>query len=159
MRPFDFQLRTRVVFGDGTLARLPDLARELSFTRVLLVADRGMVSTGQVARAAALLEGAGIASHAFHDFDSNPDEVMVESGRVISAAHGVDSIVAIGGGSSLDCAKGINFVLTNGGSMPDYWGFGKAARPMLPSIGVPTTAGTGSEAQSYALISDARTHV
>src|SRR5206468_7130337 len=75
------------------------------------------------------------------------------------AACGVDSILAIGGGSSLDCAKGINFLLTNGGTMRDYWGFGKASRPMLPSIGVPTTAGTGSEAQAYALISDADTHV
>jgi hypothetical protein len=62
------------------------------------------------------------------------------------------------GGSSLDCAKGINFVLSNGGTMQDYRGFGKASRPMLPSIGIPTTAGTGSEAQSYALISDAGTH-
>ena len=66
--------------------------------------------------------------------------------------------MAVGGGSSLDCAKGINFVLTNGGTMRDYRGFGKATRPMLPSIGVPTTAGTGSEAQSYALISDGETH-
>ena len=60
-----------------------------------------------------------------------------------------------GGGSSLDCAKGINFLLTNGGRMQDYRGFGKATRPMLPMIAVPTTAGTGSEAQSYALIIDA----
>jgi alcohol dehydrogenase len=66
--------------------------------------------------------------------------------------------VALGGGSSLDCAKGISFVLANGGSMADYRGYGKAAKPLLPMIGVPTTAGTGSEAQSYALISDARTH-
>ena len=71
----------------------------------------------------------------------------------------MDAIVAIGGGSSLDCAKGINFVLTNGGTMKDYWGHGKAAQPMLPSIGIPTTAGTGSEAQQYALISDPDTHV
>src|SRR5258706_11350589 len=134
MRPFDFQLRTRVVFGDGTLARLPDLARELSFARVLLVAERGMVSTGQVARAAALLEGAGIASHAFHDFDRNPDDVMVESGRVFAAARGVDSIVAIGGGSSLDCAKGIKFVLTNGGSKPDYSGFRQTAAAVPPVL-------------------------
>ena len=84
---------------------------------------------------------------------------MVEAGRVFAAASGVDSIVAIGGGSSLDCAKGINFVLTNGGSMRDYRGHEKATRPMLPSIGVPTTAGTGSEAQSFAMISDAETHV
>ena len=67
-------------------------------------------------------------------------------------------IVALGGGSSLDCAKGINFVLTNGGTMRDYRGHGKAARPMLPMIGVPTTAGTGSDAQSYAIISDPVTH-
>ena len=84
---------------------------------------------------------------------------MVEAGRVFASTRGVDSIVGLGGGSSLDCAKGINFVLTNGGSMRDYWGFGKASRPMLPMIAIPTTAGTGSEAQSYALISDAVTHV
>lgn len=159
VRPFDFALRSRVVFGAGALARLPELARELSFSRTLIVADRGIVSTGQVRRAAALLEAAGIATHGFHEFDSNPDDRMIEAGRAFAARYEVDSIVAIGGGSSLDCAKGINFVLTNGGSMRDYWGFGKAAHPMLPSIGVPTTAGTGSEAQSYALISDAETHV
>jgi alcohol dehydrogenase len=83
---------------------------------------------------------------------------MVEAGREYAAASNIDGIVALGGGSSLDCAKGINFVLTNGGSMRDYRGHGKAAKPMLPSIGIPTTAGTGSEAQSYALISDAVTH-
>ncbi len=59
----------------------------------------------------------------------------------------------------MDCAKGINFLLTNGGRMQDYWGIGKAAKPMLPMIAVPTTAGTGSETQSFALISDATTHV
>ena len=159
VRPFDFALRTRVVFGPGALTRLPELARELACSRTLLVADRGIVSTGQTGRAAALLEGAGITTHGFHDFASNPDDQMVEAGRAFAASRGIDSIVAIGGGSSLDCAKGINFLLTNGGSMRDYWGFGKATRPMLPSIGVPTTAGTGSEAQSYALISDAETHV
>jgi alcohol dehydrogenase len=58
----------------------------------------------------------------------------------------------------LDCAKGINFLYTNGGKMQDYWGVGKALRPMLPMIAVPTTAGTGSETQSFALISDAQTH-
>jgi alcohol dehydrogenase len=158
MKPFDFQLRTRVVFGEGTLERLGEIARELSFTRTLVVADRGIVATGQVARAGSLLEAAGIAPFLFHGFDANPDSRMVDAGRACAADSGIDSIVAIGGGSSLDCAKGINFVFTNGGTMLDYRGFGKAARPMLPSIGVPTTAGTGSEAQSYALISDSVTH-
>ena len=70
-----------------------------------------------------------------------------------------DLLVGLGGGSSMDCAKGINFLYTNGGRMQDYWGEGKATQPMLPMIAVPTTAGTGSEAQSFALISDAQTHV
>jgi alcohol dehydrogenase len=59
----------------------------------------------------------------------------------------------------MDCAKGINFLYTNGGRMQDYWGIGKASQPMLPMIAVPTTAGTGSETQSFALISDPDTHV
>src|SRR5262247_900579 len=159
VRPFDFQLRTRIVFGEGTLQRLGGLARELGFTRTLIVSDPGIVSTGQVARAAAILERERISTAIFQDFDANPDTRMVEAGRAAASAARVDSIVALGGGSSLDCAKGINFVLTNGGTMRDYWGHGKAARPLLPSIGIPTTAGTGSEAQSYAIVSDAETHV
>jgi alcohol dehydrogenase class IV len=159
MPSFDFFTRTRVVFAEGALARLGELARPLGFKRTLIVADRGLVAAGYVKRAAAALEAAGIESFFFHDFDSNPDTRMVEAGRVHAASSGVDSLVAIGGGSSLDCAKGINFVLTNGATMRDYRGFGKATRPMLPAIGVPTTAGTGSEAQSYAIISDAETHV
>ena len=158
MPPFDFQLRTRVVFGDGAFAQLGELARELSFTRTLVVADPGIVAAGMAAQATALLDAAGIATRLFDAFGANPDTEMVEAGRAAAAAFGIDSIVALGGGSSLDCAKGINFVLTNGGTMRDYRGFGKAPKPMLPSIGVPTTAGTGSEAQSYALISDSETH-
>ena len=158
MKPFDFRMPTRVVFGEGALGRLGELARELGFTRTLIVADQGLVATGYVRQAAAMLEAAGIQPSSFHDFRSNPDTRMVEAGRLQAVASGIDSLVAIGGGSSLDCAKGINFVLTNGGAMRDYWGFGKATRPMLPAIGVPTTAGTGSEAQSYAIISDAETH-
>ncbi|PYU17485.1 MAG: alcohol dehydrogenase [Acidobacteria bacterium] len=159
MGPFDFQIRTRVLFGEGRFEELGALARELGFRRTLVVADRGLVAAGYVARAVERLAKAGVQAFAFHDFEPNPDSVMVEAGRVFAAACRVDSIIGLGGGSSLDCAKGINFVLTNGGSMRDYWGYGKATRPMLPMIAVPTTAGTGSEAQCYALISDAGTHV
>src|SRR5260370_30401619 len=95
----------------------------------------------------------------FDDFGANPDTKMIETGRAFAASAGIDSIIGLGGGSSMDCAKGINFVLTNGGGMQDYWGYGKASQPMLPMIGIPTTAGTGSEAQSFALISDSPTHV
>jgi alcohol dehydrogenase len=158
MRPFDFYLRTRVVFGEGTFQRLGDLARELGFTKALIVSDPGIMATGLVGKAFEMLRDAGIESTAFHEFDANPDGAMVEAGRAVAARAGVDGIVALGGGSSLDCAKGINFVLTNGGTMRDYKGHDKAAKPMLPMIGVPTTAGTGSEAQSFAIISDAETH-
>jgi alcohol dehydrogenase len=156
--PFDFSLRTRLVFGAGALTRLSELARELRISRALIVADRGIVAAGMAERAMRTLEHAGIASVTFDDFSANPDSAMVERGRVFAAAERIDSLVALGGGSSLDCAKGINFVLTNGGTMRDYRGYGKATEPMLPMIGIPTTAGTGSEAQSYALISDADTH-
>ncbi|HYP08407.1 MAG TPA: iron-containing alcohol dehydrogenase, partial [Bryobacteraceae bacterium] len=93
----------------------------------------------------------------FADFGANPDSNSAERGRALAADTGIDSIIALGGGSSLDCAKAINFLLTNGGSIRDYRGYGKARKPMLPMIGIPTTAGTGSEAQSYAVISDAET--
>jgi alcohol dehydrogenase class IV len=159
MRSFDFELRTRVVFGEGVLSRIGELARHLGFARTLIVSDRGIVASGLVDRAAATLRASGIVPFFFHDFDANPDTAMVEAGRAHAAASHVDSLIALGGGSSLDCAKGVNFVLTNGGSMRDFWGVGKASRPMLPMIGVPTTAGTGSDAQSTAIISDAETHV
>jgi alcohol dehydrogenase len=159
MLPFDFQPHTRVVFGQGTISRLGQLAKDLGFTRTLLVADAGVVDAGHVATALRLLEHAGIASAAFHEFDANPDSAMIERGRAFAAPFAPDSVIGLGGGSSLDCAKGINFVLTNGGTMADYRGYGKVTTPLLPMIGVPTTAGTGSEAQSYAVIADAATHM
>ena len=159
MTPFDFVSRTRVVFGTGSFEKLGALAHELGFRNTLLVADRGMISAGYVARAIRLLDAVGIDVHGFHEFDDNPDSAMVETGRRFAEPLHIDSIIGLGGGSSMDCAKGMNFVLTNGGRIQDYWGYGKAGRPMLPSIGIPTTTGTGSEAQSYALISDSETHV
>jgi alcohol dehydrogenase len=156
--PFDFSLRTRVVYGAGALNQLGTHAHELGFRHTLIVSDEALLPTGFVDRAVSILAEAGITSCSFHDFKPNPDSRMVDVGRIFAARQRIDSIVALGGGSSLDCAKGINFVLTNGGTMRDYWGFGKATKPMLPSIGIPTTAGTGSEAQVYALISDSETH-
>ena len=159
VRAFDFRPRTRVVFGQGAFAQLGTLAQELGCVRTLLVADPGLVAVGYVAQATRGLHDAGVAVVPFHDFASNPDTAMIEAARQYAAGQAVDSLVALGGGSSLDCAKGVNFLLTQGGALADYQGFGKARRPMLPMIAVPTTAGTGSEAQCYALISDARTHV
>lgn len=158
MQGFDFQPRTRVIFGPGAFQSLGQLARELGFRRTLLVADRGLVAAGYAELAKDRLTKGGIEVESFTDFDVNPDSNVIEAGCAVAASLKIDSIIALGGGSSLDCAKGINFLLTNGGRMHDYLGYGKASQPLLPMIGIPTTAGTGSEAQSYAVISDAETH-
>jgi alcohol dehydrogenase len=147
-----------VVFGPGSLRHLGELARELSFRRTLFVCDPGLLATPHVAQALGVLREAGIEAVPFHDFDHDPDSDMVARGAMAARAARVDSLVGFGGGSSLDCAKGIAFLLACGGSMADYRGHGKATAPLPPMIGVPTTAGTGSDAQSYALISDAKTH-
>ena len=159
IQPFDFRQRTQLVFGAGSMERLGTLAHSMGFTKPLLVADHGLQEAGHVERAERLLRDEGIEAVAFHDFDINPDTAMVERGRAFAAPRDVDAIVGLGGGSSLDCAKGINFLLTNGGAMADYTGYGRASKPMLPMLAIPTTAGTGSEAQTYAVIADARTHV
>jgi alcohol dehydrogenase len=156
---FDWVPRTRVVFGAGSVERLGALARELGMTHVLLVADPGIVASGHAARAESVLRAARVGVSSFNGFDANPDTDMVAAGARAATDRGVDGIVAFGGGSSLDCAKGVNFLLTGGGRLADYRGYGRARGPMLPMIGVPTTAGTGSDAQSYAVIADAKTHL
>ncbi len=148
-----------MVFGPGSLARLGELTRELGGQRVLLVTDPGLKAAGHPARALEALRGAGLEAFLFDGVEENPTTRQVHAGLAFARQHRIDFLVAVGGGSSMDCAKGINFLYTNGGQMIDYKGFGKASRPMLPSIGVPTTAGTGSEAQSYALIADEKTHL
>jgi alcohol dehydrogenase len=159
LRPFDYHSPTRVVYGAGTLARLGELARELGESRVLLVTDPGLEEAGHPQRATRSLQEAGLQVFLFDGVEQNPTDRHVHAGVEFAKPHNIDLIVSVGGGSSMDCAKGINFLLTNGGRMSDYLGFGKARKPMLPSIGVPTTAGTGSEAQSYALIADETTHL
>jgi len=147
-----------VLAGDGSIDRLGGLAKELGFSRTLLVADGGLARAGHLEHAHASLEAAGVEAIEFSEFGANPDADMLETGRRFAASKGIDSIIGLGGGSSLDCAKGLNFLLTQGGVIHDFQGYAKATKPMLPMIGVPTTAGTGSEAQSYAIISDPGTH-
>jgi alcohol dehydrogenase len=155
---FDAPRPPRLVFGCGAIERLGELARELGGTRVLLVTDPGLVAAGHVARAEAILARAGCEVARFADARENPTPSDIERCRVAAAAHRTELFVGFGGGTALDTAKGANFVLTNGGSMQDYWGVGKARLPLLPLIAVPTTAGTGSETQSFALISQEGSH-
>lgn len=149
----------RLYFGAGELGRLGALARELGGgPRVLVVTDPGVRAAGHVERAVRELQSAGLAVAVFDEVEENPTTRHVEAGRRAAAAHRADLLIGLGGGSAMDCAKGINFLYTNGGRMEDYQGFGRAAHPMLPSIGMPTTAGTGSDAQSYALIAREEGH-
>jgi alcohol dehydrogenase len=159
MTSFDYQPRTRIVFGQGKIEVLGELASELGARRALVVSDPGVIAAGHASRGIAALERAGIETHLFEGVHENPTTDDVAAGVKLARRHDPEILVGLGGGSSMDCCKGINFVYSNGGEIKDYWGVGKALKPMLPMIAVPTTAGTGSETQSFALISDAKTHV
>ncbi|KAA5547348.1 iron-containing alcohol dehydrogenase [Roseiconus nitratireducens] len=159
MQPFDATSRTRIIFGQGTFARLGALAAEFRPECVLVVSDRGLIDAGHFAAAVDSLQQAGLRVESFHDFSENPTSDMVDAGVAKAAEVQPDLLIGLGGGSSMDCCKGINFVYSGGGSIHDYHGVGKATADMLPMIAIPTTSGTGSEAQSFALISDAETHV
>ena len=158
MLPFDIQSRTRFIFGEGTISRLGQLASEFTPRCVLVVSDRGIMEAGHDAAALDSLREAGLEVASFHDFSENPTSAMVDAGVRRAKEVKPDLLVGLGGGSSMDCCKGINFVYSCGGTIHDYHGVGKATCDMLPMIAIPTTAGTGSEAQSFALISDAETH-
>jgi alcohol dehydrogenase len=159
LQPFDYDSRTRVIFGQGTVGRLGELAREIGGRRVLLVTDKGLTQAGHAKPAINSLLAADLAVAVFDDVTPNPTTDDVDRALEVARSEKIDLLVGLGGGSSLDCAKGVNFLFTNGGRMEDYKGVGRAKLPLLPMIAVPTTAGTGSEAQSFALIADAKTHM
>ncbi len=156
---FDYQPRTRIVSGEDALEQIGSLARDFGGKHGLLVTDKGIAAAGHPSRAITFLEAAGLHVTVFDEVHENPATGDVE--RCVEAARqaDIDFIIGLGGGSSMDTAKGCNFLLTNGGRMQDYIGIGKATKPMLPLIAVPTTSGTGSECQSFALITDEATHL
>lgn len=155
---FDSQSRTRIIFAAGAVSRLGILARELGIKRALLVTDPGIVAAGHADRAEAALASAGVRLIRYEAVRENPTTLDVSACLEVARNSNIDGFIGLGGGSSMDTAKGANFLLTNGGEMKDYWGVGKAQFPLLPLIAVPTTAGTGSECQSAALIADPVTH-
>lgn len=160
METFDCELNQQVIFGNNTIEKLGELTRERGGSRVLLVTDVGIEKVGILARAVSALQSERISTYVFADTTPNPTTEDVDAVLAVAKTNApIDVIIGLGGGSSMDCAKGVNFLLTNGGKMEDYWGTNKATQPMLPAIGIPTTIGTGSEAQSYALIAQADTHV
>jgi len=148
-----------MVFGSGAVERLGELALQMPARRALIVTDLGIVRAGLLNRALRSLASAGVSRIVYDEVRENPTTADVERCAEFAKEKRFDLIIGFGGGSSMDTAKGANFLVTNGGRMQDYRGFGKADKPMLPMIAVPTTTGTGSEMQSYAVISDEATHV
>ncbi len=158
MTLLDLNCSTLILHESGVLDQIGVYASSWNCCRALIVSDPGIVATGHPQRAIQYLQQAGIQTQLFTDVHENPTTDDVQRGVEIAKEFQPDLLIGLGGGSSMDCAKGINFLYCGGGQMQDYWGIGKATEPMLPMIAIPTTAGTGSETQSFALISDAKTH-
>ncbi|MFT7485821.1 MAG: alcohol dehydrogenase [Candidatus Paceibacteria bacterium] len=150
--------RTRVVFGPGVIGQLGLLAKNLMASRVFVVTDRGLLGAGHVQLALDSLQAAGLHTEVFVDLSENPSDEDVERCRTAAVDFAPDLLVGLGGGSPIDVAKGANFLLSRGGRIHDHWGDGKVTGSLLPMIAVPTTAGTGTEVQRFALISDAQSH-
>jgi len=148
----------RVVFSPGGIDRLGEIVAAEGAKRVLLVSDPGIREAGYEERAVRALYRNRVHVKVFDKVGENPTTVHVDKGVIAGRSFKPDLIVGLGGGSAMDCGKGINFLLTNGGRMRDYWGVNKATQPLLPFVAIPTTAGTGSDAQSAALITDPETH-
>ena len=158
LKNFNYFPHTRLVFGENSIDSLGELIKQYGGRRVLLVTDAGIVRAGHAARAQQAIAKAGLFAALFDGVHENPTTKNVADCVAAAKQHDIDFIVGLGGGSSMDTAKGANFIFTNGGKMADYWGVNKARKEMLPLIAIPTTAGTGSECQSFALIADEETH-
>jgi alcohol dehydrogenase len=158
VEPFTSKPAPKLVFGPGLLRELPACVREVGGSTVFLVSDTGLKRAGHIDRTIKFLESAGIHVDVYDHSHENPTEADAAACCAAARRLKFDCIVALGGGSSMDTAKACNFLLTNGSAMRDYHGYGKAAKPMLPFIAIPTTSGTGSECQSYALVSRDDTH-
>jgi alcohol dehydrogenase len=153
----------RLIAGANASAQVGEVARELGRRRVLLISDPGVVRAGHVSSVERSLTQQGLAVFVFSDTRENPTTIDVQRCLQFCQSSSTSNLsdvmfVAVGGGSAIDTAKGANFLLTNGGAMRDYQGKNKASVPLLPMIAIPTTAGTGSECQSAAVIADALSH-
>ena len=146
-----------IIFGNGTSNRVGKIAKKFG-QHALLVTDSGLSSVGHPQKIQKILEAANLKVTLFDESIENPTESSVQACVQVAEKSEVDLIIGLGGGSSMDTAKGCNFILSNGGKMSDFWGVDKATRPMYPLIAIPTTAGTGSECQSFALISNDISH-
>lgn len=156
---FSFQLPTRIEFGEGVLSKTGKEAKQLGGSRVLLLTDPGILNSGLAAIVEESLKKEGIPCEIYSGVVANPRDVDIEAGASFAKKSGIDMIVAIGGGSVMDSAKAIGTLLTHGGHIGDYCGVQLLSRDITPLIVIPTTAGTGSEVTSFAVVTDTKRHL
>ncbi|WP_027185383.1 iron-containing alcohol dehydrogenase [Desulfovibrio inopinatus] len=149
-----FCTTSRIVFGPGTLNDIGTELRRLGATKVCIVTDPGVMSTGIIERLTTVLEAAELGVCLYDQVQADPPFELVDQTVEIVKEHGADAIVGIGGGSSLDMAKITGAMATNPGSVSEYFGIDLLPNPGLPTILIPTTAGTGSEVTPIVILSD-----
>lgn len=155
---FEFVLPTRIVFGAGSSKNLAQELTDMGKKKPLIVTDKGLINAGVVGKVLQGLTQAGMNYDIFDEIEPNPRDLTVQRGYELAKALGSDALVAIGGGSSMDTAKGIGVLLTHGGVISDYEGLGKVKKPICDLIAIPTTVGTGSEVTFWSVITDTNRH-
>jgi len=143
-----------IVFGDGALNLLGRYAANFGANRVFLVTDQGVVNVGLVDKAVRMLRAAGVEAIVYDHVSPNPRDYEVMEGAVAYHRTACDVIVALGGGSPMDCAKGISVVSVNGGNILDLEGVDKVGAPGPPLICIPTTAGSSADVSQFAIITN-----
>jgi alcohol dehydrogenase len=143
-----------IMFGDGALHLAGQYGRNLGGNKVLIVSDPGVLAAGWVQQVLASVGDAGLESTLFTRVTPNPRIEEVAAGAVVYAEQGCDIIVAVGGGSVIDCAKGIGLLAANQGGIRDLVGVDNVGAPMPPTICIPTTAGTSADVSQFAVITD-----
>ncbi|CAM3703823.1 Alcohol dehydrogenase 2 [Vibrio aerogenes CECT 7868] len=140
------------IFGVGARHRVGFYARNMAARRVLIVSDAGVMNAGWTQQARDDLTESGIESVVFHGLTSNPKDHEVMAGVTVYRENECDVIVAVGGGSVMDCAKAIGIVHTNGRDIRDYEGVDRIEVPGPPLICIPTTAGTAADISQFCII-------
>lgn len=154
MKSFSFVFPVEIEFGVGVVSKLPDILHKLEGEKPLLVTDKGIVASGILGGIENILKTAKFGYDIFDDVSPNPRDKNVHDGAAYARSNGNDCIIAIGGGSPIDCAKGIAVMATHAGIIQDYRGVEKIPGKTLPIISIPTTAGTGSEVTFSSVITD-----
>lgn len=152
MVSLNFQTTRSVICDPGASAQLGDVLQGLNCRRVFIVTDPGIEKLGLMASAKAALAAADIAATVFTDVVADPPEAVVHAAVDAARAFGADGVVGFGGGSSMDVAKLVAFLMCSEQSLSDIYGIGQCRGPRLPLVQVPTTAGTGSEVTPISII-------